>query len=89
MTLKQVDNLIYEQAEKASQQWFRAQSANPYAAIYLYYKVGELAAFEDHCHTELHGWTLGLQQRLSPALTRQQVKAQIAEAARRLPFLPV
>jgi len=85
MKLQQIDQFLWEQADKASKEWFRAQSLNPYAAIYLYYKSGELAAFEN----APHGWTLGRQDRLSPAHTREQIKAQIAESARRLPFLPI
>lgn len=76
---------VYEQAEKASLEWYKAQSLNPYAQIYLYYKSGELGAFED----PPEGWTLGRQARLSPACTRQQIKSQIVESAQRLPFLPV
>jgi hypothetical protein len=85
----EIDAFVWEQADKASLQWFRAQSANPYAAIYLYYRRGELAALDDRFHAEAHGWTLGRPERLSPACTRQQIKAQIEQAARWLPFLPV
>ncbi len=75
---------VYDQANKASESWFRQQSQNPYAAIYLYYKTGELGAFSE----APAGWILGSGERLSPALTRQQVAAKIHTIAQRLPFLP-
>ncbi len=75
---------VYDQANKASEAWFRQQSQNPYASIYLYFRTGELGAFSE----APAGWTLGSGERLSPALTRQQVAAKIHTIAQRLPFLP-
>lgn len=76
---------VYDQSNKASETWFREQSRNNYAQQYLYYRRGELGVFE----TAPEGWKLGSGERLSPALTRQQVAAKIHQIAQRLPFLPV
>jgi hypothetical protein len=75
----------YDQANNAALDWFKKQSLNNYASLYLYYRRGELGVFEE----PQDDWTLGSGERLSPALTRQQVAAKIYAMAQRLPFLPV
>lgn len=79
------DQYCWDAANKASETWFREQSQNPYASLYLYYRRGELGVFSDLPE----GWILGSGERLSPALTRQQVAAKIHAISQRLPFLPV
>lgn len=83
--LNQIDQFVYAQAEKASQDWFERQCLNPYESLYLYYRAGELAVFNEQAP---EAFKLGSQTRLSPAWSRTQVKAFIAQAARSLPCLP-
>ena len=88
-TIQRMDlQAIYEwtgaRAREAALQWFKQQSANNYAALYLYYKVGELRVAED-CPA---GFTLATGERLRVNATVDQQQAWINNVARRTPFLP-
>ena len=75
------------QSDVAAHQWAKLQAADPLAAIYLYYRTGQLGAFAGD-HTP-EGWTLGTGHRLNPMGNQEEVRAFIYQTARRLPFLPV
>jgi hypothetical protein len=87
MKIQDMYQFIADQAEMASAQWFKRQSADNYAAQYLYYRTGELAVFTSPPEGE--GWKLGSGERLHAGLSRQQVARKIQEMAKGLPFLPI
>jgi hypothetical protein len=75
---------VEEKAGEAAREWFKQQSQNPYAALYLYYCIGELRVFPD----SKPGYTLADSRRLMPGNTRDQIQRQIVDIARKTPFLP-
>ena len=86
MTMKQVRDLIAEQARKCAEKWFPLQCRKDWASFYVYYRTGELDVSDAEGTPE--GWTLASSERINPAMTRDQVTSKISILAQRLPFLP-
>lgn len=72
------------QASNAAKEWWSLQSANPFAALYLYFRRGQLTVAED----KPAGFELGTGQRLSPMATLDGTTAWIYAQAFKLPCLP-
>lgn len=81
-------NPVYEQAEQAARNWFRAASRNPSELFFLYYLPHgmRLAVGTD---APGDGWELADHWRIPPALTEAQACEWIYTTARRLPLYPV
>lgn len=79
------DQWLWDQAAKAAEEWWAIQCRDMYAAVYLYYKRGELTCAKE-CPA---GFTLGDSRRIGPSGTKAEHMHKIYETARRLPCLPV
>lgn len=86
MNRQEIINKIYQEADSASQSWFKRQSANLYAHMFLYYKPGQIVFWigEDLPDDK---WELAWNTRISIAKTIDAVRNQIIEIAQRLPIL--
>ena len=87
-------NLVREQlwnwAELASSDWFRRQCAEPYLAMYLYYKPsvdGQHGALVIGVEPLSEDWQLAMNERVSPAWTKEIAASKCFEAALLLPIL--
>ena len=84
MNIRLMYQWVADRSAEASQEWFVKQCQNPFASLYLYHKIGRLTVAE-HCP---EGFELSTGKRLGPGGSREQIAAQIEEAARKLPILP-
>jgi len=84
-TSAQVDVKIHKLAADLSMTWYRIQSANNYAALYLYYADGDVRVSEDSGGP----FVLASAQRISPGWSIEQVREWIYQTLRTTPFLPV
>ena len=78
-------NWLWDQCAAAAAQAFKIQCADQYAAVYLYYKRGALAAAIDPPDADFE---LTSGERISPANTRDQNARKFYALARQLPCLP-
>ena len=78
---------IKSMAEVAAADWFRRQSADLMASMYLYYKPGEIAFWigEDGLNEK---WKLARPERILPCYSPRDVVSIICNVARMLPILP-
>lgn len=83
-TANAVQNFVWSQAAIAARVWFQLQSADQYAALYLWFKRGEVTVAAE----KPEGFELATGERISPAATEEQVRNRIALILQTLPILP-
>lgn len=81
---KAIYAFIDEQCQKAAREWHAIQFRDPYAAVYLYHKLGELTAAKE----TPPGFALSDGRRLPPGNTIAQTAQHINSLTGRLPILP-
>jgi hypothetical protein len=84
MKTQDVYDFVSAQAQKVADEWFKAQSLDNYAALYVYYRPAELCAASDPPGPD---WTLAHGDRIRPGSTRAQVQRWVNDMAQRIPFL--
>ena len=86
---------IWKLADRLSDQWFRAQTKNPFEAYYIYYAPSEFEtkqfgnAYVISAETRPDSLELGDPQRIGPNISLEQARTRIAEILQRLPILPI
>ena len=86
MKIHEIESKIWGAAEAAANDWFRRQCKDLHTSMYIYYKPGNINFWIGQ--EPLSGeWQLADNQRVSIALTKEQVARHIAQIARRLPIL--
>ena len=89
-TGQEITNLIYAWITPATDCWYKDQCRNPSKAFYAYYKPstkendGAIVIAESPLNED---WKLVSPERISGFKTKEQVKANLFELARRLPIL--
>ena len=86
ITTQQINARIYVMADAASIDWFKRQIIDVHSHMYLYYKPGEIAFWIGEEPLNEH-WILGWNERISIAKTKEQVREQIIDIAKKLPIL--
>jgi hypothetical protein len=90
MRMEHIEATLCSMAKEASDDWFRKQTRNEFASLYLYFKRstetewGSLAIAEK----TPEGYQLADPQRLYPGWSRTQVKNHIRGILQHLPILP-
>lgn len=86
MNLQEIEKWLHEKTRAAAEKWFIEQCQNSFASFYLYYKAGDITISQD---TPGEEWHLATPQRISRAMSMEQVKYSILETLSRCPCLPV
>lgn len=96
MKCDEIQQAIYQVADDLATYWHQSQCKNPFGRYYLYYyeprECDMIATFivtneDEPVAADGRKGMLASQERLSPAWTRDQAKAFIANAIRKTPCL--
>lgn len=86
MNFEESDKWLWDQCRECAASWFRQQTQDRFAMLYVYFKPGAIAVWTDLPHGE--GWELGTGLRVNPMWTPEQVKFWIYGQARKWNCLP-